>query len=111
AIRLAGELARTLDQLLIEQVEPRRLRDLIDLPDLSEHWQRSLDMLDAILTRWPEELAARGRIDLAERRNRLLDRVARAWRATPPPGPVIAAGIASTTPAVARLLGVVARLP
>ena len=31
--------------------------------------------------------------------------------ATPPEGPVIAAGISSTTPAVAQLLGVVARLP
>ncbi len=110
AIRLAGELGRTLDQLLIEQIDPKRLRDLVSLPELSEHWRRSLDMLDAILTRWPDELAARGRIDLAERRNRLLDRVARRWRTTPPPGPVIAAGIGSTTPAVAGLLGVVARL-
>jgi len=111
AIRLAGELARTLDQLLVERVAPARLRELVDQPDLSEHWQRSLDMLDAILTRWPAELAARGRIDLAERRNRLLERIARHWRVAPPPGPVIAAGISSTTPAVAGLLGVVARLP
>jgi ATP-dependent helicase/nuclease subunit B len=111
AIRLAGELGRTLDQMLIEQIPAARLRDLVALPELSEHWQRSLAMLDTILTRWPAELAARGRIDLAERRNRLLDRVARRWRRRPPPGAVIAAGISSTTPAVARLLGVVARLP
>jgi ATP-dependent helicase/nuclease subunit B len=111
AIRLAGELARTLDQLLIEQVPPSRLRELVDLPELSAHWQRSLALLDTILTRWPAELEKRGRIDLAERRNRLLDRVARAWGTNPPPGPVIAAGISSTTPAVAKLLGTVARLP
>ncbi|MES2497788.1 MAG: double-strand break repair protein AddB [Pseudomonadota bacterium] len=111
AIRLAGELARTLDQLLIEQVPPARLKDLVSLPELSDHWQRSLAMLDTILTRWPDELAARGRIDMAERRNRLLDRVARGWRLRPPPGAIIAAGISSTTPAVARLLGIVARLP
>lgn len=111
AIRLAGELGRTLDQLLIEQVPPARLHDLVSLPELSEHWQRSLAMLETILTRWPAELAARGRIDLAERRNRLLDRVARNWRLRPPPGPVVAAGVSSTTPAVARLLGIVARLP
>ncbi|ATE63412.1 double-strand break repair protein AddB [Rhizorhabdus dicambivorans] len=111
AIRLAGELGRTLDQLLIELVPPARLKDLVDLPDLSDHWQRSLDMLEAILTRWPAELEKRGRIDLADRRNRLLDRVAKRWRGDPPPGPVIAAGIASTTPAVAALLAIVARLP
>lgn len=108
AIRLAGELARTLDQLLIEQIDPGKLPEL---PDLSEHWQTSLAQLDAILSRWPAELAARGRIDMAERRNRLLDRVARNWRERPPEGPVIAAGITSTTPAVAKLLAVVARLP
>lgn len=111
AIRLAGELGRTLDQLLIERVAPARLRDLAALPELSRHWQASLEMLETILGRWPDELARRGRIDLAERRNRLLDRVARRWRSTPPPGPVIAAGIGSATPAVAGLLATVARLP
>ena len=108
AIRLAGELGRTLDQLLIEQIDPKKLPEL---PDLSDHWQTSLAMLDGILNRWPGELSARGRIDMAERRNRLLERVARSWRTTPPAGPVIAAGISSTTPAVAKLLAVVARLP
>ena len=112
ALRLAAYLARTLDQLLIEEVDPARLRDIAaDLPDLSLHWQKSLDRLDPILREWPALLKARGRIDLADRRNRLLAAVAARWRVTPPRGFVVAAGITATAPAIARLLRVVARLP
>lgn len=111
AIRLAGDLAATLDELLIEEIDPARLDAIVSAPELSEHWQTSLAILETILRQWPEELAARGRIDMAARRNRLLDRVARLWTRQPPSGFVVAAGIASTAPAVARLLGVVARLP
>jgi ATP-dependent helicase/nuclease subunit B len=111
ALRLAEDLGRTLDQLLIEEVAPARLGSFVqDLPDLSIHWQKSLDQLQLILSDWPAELARLGRIDLSERRNLLLDAVARRWRARPPAGFVCAAGITTAAPAVARLLGVVARL-
>jgi ATP-dependent helicase/nuclease subunit B len=112
ALRLAQDLARTLDQLLIERVEPARLRDFVaDLPDLSLHWQRSLERLGIILDQWPGLLKERGRIDLTERRNRLLDLLAKRWERTPPRGFTVAAGINTTAPAVARLLRTVARLP
>ncbi|MET0308214.1 MAG: double-strand break repair protein AddB [Sphingomonas sp.] len=111
AVRLAGELAATLDQLLIEEVAPRRLRELELGPELSEHWERSLALFETVLTRWPEELAKLGRIDLAERRRLLLDRVARRWKAEPPQGFVCAAGITASAPAFARLLRVVAEMP
>jgi ATP-dependent helicase/nuclease subunit B len=111
ALRLAEDLARTLDQLLIEDIAPAELgRFAADLPDLSAHWQKSLDQLQLILADWPAELRQRGRIDLAQRRNLLLDAVAARWRTRPPAGFVCAAGITTTSPAVARLLGVVARL-
>ncbi|QIG80058.1 double-strand break repair protein AddB [Stakelama tenebrarum] len=110
AIRLAGDLGRTLDQLLVEEVSPQRIRD-IDVGDLTEHWQRSLRLFDLILTRWPDELARLGRVDLAERRARLLGKVADRWRATPPPGFVCAAGITTSAPAIARLLRVVSEMP
>ncbi len=112
ALRLAQDLARTLDQLTIEQVRPDRLRDFAaDLPDLSLHWQASLERLSPILDQWPALLRRRGAIDLAERRNRLLEAVARRWRERPPERFVIAAGITTTAPAVAKLLAIVARLP
>jgi ATP-dependent helicase/nuclease subunit B len=112
ALRLAEDLARTLDQLLVEEVDPARLRGIAaDLPDLSLHWQKSLDRLMLILEDWPRLLRERGRIDLAERRNRLLGALARRWRERPPPGFVCAAGITTSAPAVARLLRTIARLP
>ena len=111
ALRLAEDLARTLDQLLIEEVEPAALaRFAIDLPELSLHWQKSLDQLQLILTEWPELLRERGRIDLADRRNRLLAAAAGRWRERPPNGFVCAAGITTAAPAVARLLRTVAGL-
>jgi len=111
AVRLAGELAATLDQLLIEEVPPRRLRELELGPELSAHWERSLALFETVLTRWPEELTKLGRIDLAERRRRLVDKVAKRWRDTPPGGFVCAAGITASAPAFARLLRIVAGMP
>ncbi|HVJ03010.1 MAG TPA: double-strand break repair protein AddB [Sphingomonas sp.] len=111
AVRLAGELGRTLDQLLVEEVPPRKLRELELAQELSAHWERSLRLFELVLSRWPGELERLGRIDLAERRRRLLDRVAVRWRQSPPDGFVCAAGITTSAPAVARLLRVVAELP
>jgi ATP-dependent helicase/nuclease subunit B len=112
ALRLAADLARTLDQLLIEEVDPARLSTFAaELPELSIHWQKSLSQLQLILADWPALLKESGRIDLAQRRNLLLDAVARRWRECPPAGFVCAAGITTAAPAVARLLGTVARLP
>jgi ATP-dependent helicase/nuclease subunit B len=111
AMRLAAELGRVLDQLLVEE---RTLHDLktIDLPEgLSDHWDQALHLLTQILSRWPAELEKRGAIDLADRRNRLLHRVADRWAREAPPGFVIAAGISTGAPAVARLLKTIARLP
>lgn len=104
AARLAADLARTLDALLIEEVPPARLTDAADAPELARHWQLSLDRLRAILDRWPALLTANGKIDLAERRNRLLQAMAERWKRASPDGFTIAAGITTAAPAVAALL-------
>lgn len=111
AIRLAGELARTLDQLLVEEVSPNRLRTLPIVEELQEHWQRALATFNVVLDRWPEELARRGQIDLADRRARLLRQMADRWTVQPPQGFVCAAGITTAAPAIARLLRAVSDLP
>jgi ATP-dependent helicase/nuclease subunit B len=105
AIRLAADLGRTLDQLIVAEVAPARLRELTaDRPELAVHWQSSLDALELILRQWPAELAELGRVDLATRRGLLLDALERRWRTAPPQGFVCAAGINISAPAVARLL-------
>src|SRR5881227_1121367 len=40
SLRLAADLARALDALLIEEVEPSELRDAVaEAPDLAAHWE------------------------------------------------------------------------
>ncbi|KQU55626.1 double-strand break repair protein AddB [Sphingomonas sp. Leaf339] len=111
AVRLAGELARTLDQLLVEEVPPHKLAELDLAPELTEHWRRALSTFSVVIDRWPGELAKLGAIDAADRRSRLLDQLERRWHAAPPAGFVCAAGVTDAAPAVARLLRCVAAMP
>ncbi|HEX7855532.1 MAG TPA: double-strand break repair protein AddB [Sphingobium sp.] len=111
AMRLGIALGTTLDQLLVERKTPHDVAALEVSEALSGHWQTALATLNLLLEAWPRELAARGCIDSAERRNRLFDALAKRWRAEPPPGFVIAAGITTTAPAIATLLRVVSELP
>ncbi|NIJ39036.1 ATP-dependent helicase/nuclease subunit B [Sphingopyxis panaciterrae] len=107
AFQLADGLARVIDQLHYEEVSVSALVDL-DLGAFAGHWQASLGRLRLLVDHWPAVLARTGRIDRAERRNRLLARVAAAWRAAPPARFVVAAGITTAAAAIARLLRAVA---
>ncbi|PAX09495.1 double-strand break repair protein AddB [Sphingomonas lenta] len=110
AVRLAGELARTLDQMRLEEIEPERLRELDLTPELSEHWQRSLELFEVILDRWPDELARLGMIDPVDRRSRLISRLSERWAVEPPAGFVCAAGVTDSSPCVSRLMRCVASM-
>ena len=111
-LRLAADLARTLDALLVEEIPPHRLKDAVfEAPDLAHHWEKSLQKLQLIYENWPGILAQRGAIDLAERRNLLLHRLADRWKDEPPTGFTVAAGITTAAPAVAALVAQVARMP
>ena len=109
AMRLAADLGRVIDQLIVEKKTVQDLRG-VDVGSLTSHWEDSLRLLSVILDDWPTELARLGCIDLSERRNRQLDRVAERWRSNPPPGFVVAAGISTSARAIADLLRVVARM-
>jgi ATP-dependent helicase/nuclease subunit B len=113
-LNLAREMARTMDRLLVEE---KAVEDLLgeavmeSVAGLADHWQRSIHLFGNVNIRWQMELNARGEVDAATRRNQLFDHAARRWRETPPPHPIIAAGVTSASPALARLLKVVAELP
>ncbi len=110
AVRLAAELARLLDDAQIAGVDLARLGGLA--PEAyAAHWQKSLRFLEILTLHWPRMLAAEGRLDPADRRNRLLARLAATWRAQPPRHPVVAAGSTGSIPATADLLAAVAALP
>ena len=110
-LRMAADLARTLDALLIEDIAPVKLREAVaETPDLAAHWEKSLAKLQLIYENWPQILASQGTIDLADRRNRLLGALAERWKDEPPGGFTVAAGITTAAPAIAKLLSRVARM-
>ena len=112
SLRLAADLARALDALLIEEVDPHRLKDAVaETSDLARHWEKSLAKLQLIYDQWPQFLAAEGAVELSERRNRVLRRLADRWKDEPPQGFTVAAGITTAAPAVAALVARVARMP
>ncbi|AWW74543.1 double-strand break repair protein AddB [Erythrobacter sp. KY5] len=113
-IRLASEIARTMDRLLVEGKEPEDLTSdaVLDmLGDLSGHWQDSLRLFARVQARWRSRLEETGHVDAATRRNLLFDRATKRWRAAPPGTPLIAAGVTSASPALARMLRAIAHLP
>jgi ATP-dependent helicase/nuclease subunit B len=112
AMRLAADLGRTLDALLIEEISPDRLADAGgDAEDVALHWHASFQRLRSLVDDWPRRLREKGCIDLAGRRNRLLRRLAERWRTSPPDGFTVAAGVTTTAPAVCALLQRVAFMP
>ena len=110
AVAAADELGKLLDSLYTEEVPHERFETLA--PDrLADHWRRNLEFLSIVTEAWPAYLEARGRMDPAARRIALIARQTAAWRRTPPATPVIVAGTTGSTPAVARMMKTVARLP
>lgn len=106
-MRLARETAATMDRLLVEEITPDELTGakVLDLlGNLSGHWQDSIRLFARVQARWRSRLEERGEVDAATRRNMLFERAARRWRETPPDTPIIAAGVTSASPALARML-------
>ena len=113
-LRLARSIARSMDRLAVEGVPAGnllsdRVRDLF--PDLASHWQENTRLFAMLQQKWRHELERRGEIDAPERRNRLLHDASRRWAETPPQHPIVAAGVTSASPAIARLLRMVSGLP
>lgn len=112
-LRQALGIAQGIDRLLVEDV---RVEDMLDeavvgiAAELSGHWQEATRLFATVFGKWQLDLIRWNRVDAPERRNRLLDHAARSWRERPPVHPVIAAGVTSASPAVARLLRVVAQM-
>lgn len=113
-LRMARDIARTMDRLLVEEKTPGDLlsEPILDmLGNLSEHWKRSLRLFARVQERWSARLDETGEINAATRRNLLFERAAKKWRSEAPATPIVAAGVTSASPALARMLRAVADLP
>ncbi|WP_240339177.1 double-strand break repair protein AddB [Novosphingobium sp. BW1] len=112
-LRRAFELGSTMDRLLVEGIAPIDLLSdevVAIVGDLSKHWEDNTRSFLKVQQFWIAELAGRGEIDAPERRNRLFAHAAESWATNPPEFPIVAAGVTSASPALARLLRVVSEL-
>ena len=110
AVALAEGLGRFLDEVQTENLSFSALENLVP-EEFAEHWQKTLQFLKILTEVWPDILKSRGVLDVAHRRNLLIDAQISAWKKHPPQHPVIAAGSTATMPAVRELLALVAKLP
>ncbi len=108
ALALADDLARLMDDITTRQVKWDRLDDLVPT-ELDKYWEVTLDFLKIARQVWPAILEERGKIDPAERRDKLIE--AERARLATSAGPVIAAGSTGSIPATAMLLDTIAKLP
>lgn len=113
-LRQAFEVGRTMDRLLVEGIAPDDLlsEQVVGIVgEQARHWTDSTRTFLMAQTLWRAELEARGEVDPPARRNLLFDHAARTWVDVPPTDPIVAAGVTSASPALARLLRTVAYLP
>ncbi|MBP7952190.1 MAG: double-strand break repair protein AddB, partial [Sphingorhabdus sp.] len=112
ALRFAKKLAEVIDELEIEQIDFAEFDNIQpEAQDLAGHWQSSYADLLQLIPAYQKELAAIGCIGPSARRNILLARLAKYFADHPPAGWIIAAGLSTAAPAVAKLLRNVAMLP
>ncbi len=108
---LAVELAALMDEAEREGVDLAAALPRATEGQFARHWQQTLEFLAIVTSAWPRWLAANALMNPSARGVALIEAQAEAWRRAAPETPIWAAGSAGGIPAVARLLGVVARLP
>jgi ATP-dependent helicase/nuclease subunit B len=107
---LAGDLARLIDEALIEDADWSGLGGVADAV-FDAYWGQTRRFLEIAAAAWPAILKQQVATDAFARRNVLLRAEAARLRDRPPDHPVIAAGSTGSVPATAELLSVIARLP
>jgi ATP-dependent helicase/nuclease subunit B len=108
ALALADDLARLMDDMITRGVGWDALDELVP-EQYDKYWQLSVALLDVIRKFWPQELADRGAIEPAKRRDLLIE--AESERLKRSDAPVIAAGSTGSMPATAKLIATIAHLP
>ena len=102
---LAASLARLMDELQGEGVDPQTIKDL-EVGELSSHWQRSQAFLNLV----QEYLHTIGGLDAQTRQRQAIEKLILHWRSHPPGQPVIVAGSTGSRGSTRLLMQAVARL-
>ncbi len=108
ALGLAESLAQLQKQIKTEESSFEYLNAAYDLPDLANHREAILEVLNLLHEGLPHLLAREEKIIAAERRNLLIRREAKRIVAGQHSGPILAAGSTGTNPATTELLKAIA---
>ena len=110
AFSAAGELATLLDELYTYQISSAAIHDAAP-PELAVHWRQSLQFLKIVTEAWPAYLKEVGKIDMVDRRQRLIELQIAAWQRTPPQHPIVIAGTTGSTPIVVEMMKAIRAVP
>ncbi|MDB5544601.1 MAG: addB [Hyphomicrobiales bacterium] len=109
AWHLAGDLAALIDEMIVEDADWAKLKDLAP-HDFDRYWAVTIKFLEIASQAWPALLESRQLIDAATRQRLLVDREISRLARSDSGAPVIAIGSTGTNRATARLLAAIARL-
>lgn len=104
AIKIAVSLTEILDEFYVYEASLDKLDEIVPYRELALHWNESLTFLDIIRTAWPNILKERGKIDVADRRVRLINQLTNRIQSCAINTPIILAGFDGSMPAVNRLI-------
>ncbi len=108
AFGLAGDLALLLDEMIIEEIDWDKLKDLA--PNYDEYWSITLQFLEIAATAWPQYLQDNNLMDQVQRRHALLQLEAQRLEYEKPSQPIIVAGSTGSQLATAQLMTAIAKL-
>ena len=115
AFALAGDLARLIDETIIEDVPLARLAEAMpDSYDPARHdtyWTITQQFLQIATRHWPEVLDEIGMCDAADRLKQHVRALATHVSIAGSKGPVVVAGSTGSVTATAELMAAIARLP
>ncbi len=110
AYALAQNLAQLTDMSYNERLDLRKIKDLVG-EEYAIHWKQTLLLLQIITEYWPQILAENGKIDVAQRRNILLESEIKLWQQNQTNQHIVVAGTTAAFPILKELVKTVAELP
>lgn len=110
SIGLAGQLAALIDEFLIEDIAWSRI-DALATDEHSFYWGATAQFLNAVIRRWPDILAERGRMEAVARRNALIESDIKRIEAGQDLTPTIVLGSTGANRMTARLMRAICHAP
>lgn len=110
AIHFAESLADLYDEFILSEISLERINKLVP-EEFAVHWQQNLKYLEVLKNEWPILLKKLGRSDPCVYFMHVLQAQIDAWKLMPPQTAVIAAGLDTHFPILARLNNLIEQLP